>query len=127
MKLVKLWGPVAVWAGVIFFFSSVPDLKTQLEYDFILRKIAHILEYLILTFFLYRAFKGSFNINIPRSFVYPALFAFLYAVSDEVHQSFVPGRSCAVQDVLIDSIGILGLYIVIKVFGIKEKLRLQAL
>ena len=115
-KFIKLWIPVFIWAAVIFYFSSVPYLRTNLEYDFILRKIAHILEYLILALFLYRAFKGSFNMNKRRLFIYPALFSFLYAISDEIHQYFVPGRSCAIKDVLIDTIGILGLYIIIKIF-----------
>ena len=113
MKIFKLWVPVVVWAGVIFYFSAIPYLKTNLEYDFFLRKIAHILEYLILTFFLYRALKGSFNLNALRLFVYPFALSFIYAMSDEIHQYFVPGRSCSFKDVLIDTVGILGFYIVI--------------
>lgn len=126
MRFFRLWIPVIVWAAVIFYFSSIPDLRTKLEYDFILRKIAHIVEYLILTFFLYRAFRGSFSMNVFRLFIYPALFSFLYAVSDEIHQSFVPGRNCAIGDVLIDTIGILGFYIVtqqsfkLSLFSIKK-------
>ena len=107
-KVFKLWAPVIVWMAIIFFFSGIPYLKSELKYDFILRKIAHITEYFILTFLLYRAFKGSFHINVFRLFAYPAALSFLYAVSDEIHQSFIPGRTCTVRDVLIDSIGILG-------------------
>ncbi len=115
-KSIKLWMPVFIWAAVIFFFSSIPDLRTKLEYDYILRKLAHIFEYLILTSLLHRAVKGSFNMNARRIFIYTVLFAFLYAVSDEIHQYFVPGRSCTVKDVLIDTIGILGFYIILRVF-----------
>lgn len=120
-KLVKLWAPVIVWAGVIFFFSSIPDLKTELEYDFFLRKVAHVSEYFILTFLLHRAFSGSFNINAIRLFMYPAIFSLLYAISDEIHQYFVLGRNCAFQDVLIDSIGIVIFYI----FMVLKKRRLN--
>jgi len=115
VRLFKLWIPVVAWAGIIFYFSSIPDLKTNLEYDFFLRKIVHITEYFIFTFLLYRAFRGSFNINFIRLFMYPAAFAFLYAISDEIHQYFVLGRSCSTQDVLIDSIGIIGFYILTRV------------
>lgn len=115
MKLFKLWIPVVVWAGVIFWFSSIPDLKTGLEYDFLLRKIAHITEYFILTFLLYRAFRDSFNMNVFRLFIYPAFFSLLYAMSDEIHQYFVLNRNCSAQDVLIDSIGIIGFCILIKI------------
>lgn len=115
MKIIKLWFPAVVWAGVIFFFSSIPDLKSGLEYDFLLRKMVHIAEYFIFTFLLYRAFSGSFNMNPLRLFMYPAVLALLYAVSDEIHQYFVVGRSCAAQDVLIDSIGIIGFCILIRI------------
>jgi len=115
VKFVKLWMPVVIWAGVIFYFSSIPDLKTNLEYDFFLRKIAHVTEYLILTFFLYRAFRGSSNMNVFGLFMYPAAFSLLYAISDEIHQYFVLGRSCSAGDVLIDSVGIMVFYILIRI------------
>lgn len=115
MKFFKLWAPVVVWAGVIFWFSSIPDLKTGLECDFFLRKIAHITEYFILTFLLYRAFRDSFKMNAFRLFMYPAFFSLLYAISDEIHQYFVLTRSCSVQDVLIDSIGIIGFCVLIRI------------
>ena len=114
VKIFKLWIPVIVWAGLIFYFSSIPYLKSDLEYDFIFRKIAHIVEYFIFTFLLYRAFKGSFDMNALRLSVYPTVFALLYAVSDEIHQYFVLGRTCAIKDVLIDAVGIIIFYIVIK-------------
>ena len=114
VKLVKLWLPVLVWAGIIFYFSSLADLKTELKYDFFLRKIAHVVEYLILTFFLYRAFNGSFRINPRRLFMYVTGLALLYAASDELHQRFVAGRNCSFGDVLIDSIGVFLFYAWIK-------------
>jgi VanZ family protein len=113
-KFLKLWLPVLAWAAFIFFLSGIPDLKTGLKTDFIIRKIAHVGEYFILTFFLYRAFKGSFNLSVSRLYVYPSAAAFLYALSDEFHQSFIPQRSCAAEDVLIDILGILGFYIILR-------------
>ncbi|MEK7307815.1 MAG: VanZ family protein [Nitrospirota bacterium] len=115
MKIIKLWFPAVLWAGVIFYFSSIPDLKSGLEYDFFLRKAAHITEYFIFTFLLYRAFSGSFSINPLRLFMYPAVLSFLYAVSDEIHQYFILGRNCAAQDVLIDGLGIIGFCIFIRI------------
>ena len=115
MKFVKLWVPVFVWAGIIFTLSSITYLKTELKYDLLIRKLAHITEYFIFTFLLYRAFRGSFKINVSRLFMYPAILSFLYAISDEIHQYFVLGRSCSLKDVLFDSIGIIGFYIFIKI------------
>jgi VanZ family protein len=119
MKFFKLWVPVILWAAVIFFISSIPYLRSDLDYDFILRKIAHILEYFIFTFLLYRAYRGSFKIDIFRLFTYPMVSSFIYAVSDEIHQSFVPGRNCSYYDLLIDTAGILSFYITIKILQIK--------
>lgn len=120
MKFLKLWFPVIVWAAMIFYLSGIPNLKTNLEFDFILRKICHVVEYLILVSLLYRAFTSSFDLNAARLFIYPAALSFLYAITDELHQSLVPGRSCSVRDVLIDTIGILVFYIIIFVFRKKR-------
>ena len=109
MKTFKLWFPLVLWMGLIFFFSSIPNLKSDLEYDFFLRKLAHITEYFILTLLAQRALKGTFHLNRFYLFVYPVLFSFLYAMSDEFHQTFVTGRHGCVQDVMIDGIGILGI------------------
>ena len=72
----------------------------------IVRKTAHFLEYAVLGFLLASVFV-SFGLktkqNIPISFIIGAL----YAVSDEIHQYFVPGRSCQISDMLLDSSGVI--------------------
>ena len=92
------WLPVVAWAAVIFAFSSVPSLGTDLgTWDTILRKLAHVAEYAILGALLGRA--------VRRPGAALAL-GVLYAVSDEVHQVFVEGRHGAPLDVLIDTAGV---------------------
>jgi VanZ family protein len=91
------WLPVVVWAAVIFAFSSVPSLATDLgTWDTILRKLAHLAEYAILGALLARATRR------PGAAV---ALAALYAVTDEVHQLFVEGRHGAPLDVGIDAVG----------------------
>ncbi len=93
------WLPVVLWAGVIFAFSSVPSLGTGLgTWDLVLRKLAHVSEYAILGLLLARA--------VRRPGVALALAAG-YAVTDEVHQTFVEGRHGAPLDVGIDTLGAL--------------------
>lgn len=93
-----LWLPVVAWAALIFALSSVPDLGTGLGgWDLVLRKIAHTAEYAILGALLVRA-TGRAGIAFALGV--------LYAVSDEVHQSFVPGRIGSPVDVAIDAIGV---------------------
>ena len=102
-KFFKFWFPVIVWMGVIFTFSSIPDLKSGLKEDFILRKIAHITEFAILTFLLFRAI----SVQGGKAIIYSLIIALFYAFSDEFHQSFVQGRECSFRDVGIDSVSIL--------------------
>ena len=96
--IVRLWLPVVAWAALIFAFSSVPDLGTGLGgWDLLLRKIAHAAEYAVLGALLARA--------LPRPGLAVA-FGVLYAVSDEAHQAFVPGRLGSPIDVAIDAVGV---------------------
>jgi VanZ family protein len=93
-----LWLPVVAWAAVIFAFSSVPDLGTGLGgWDLALRKIAHAAEYAVLGALVARA-TGRAGVAFGLGT--------LYAISDELHQSFVPGRVGAPLDVVIDAIGV---------------------
>jgi len=124
-KFLRLWLPVILWAVLIFCLSGIPDLKTGLKFDFILRKISHVVEYLILVSLLHRAFAASFSINPLRLFIYPAALSFLYAITDELHQSLVPGRNCSIRDVLIDTIGIIVFYI-INIFVFRKKNKIAA-
>jgi len=114
VKPLKLWLPVLAWAALIFILSGTPYLKTDLKEDFILRKIAHASEYFIFTFLLFRAFRGSFKISETGAYACVFIVAFLYALSDEYHQTFIPGRNGASADVLIDLIGIFGFYIILR-------------
>ena len=97
-SIARLWLPVVAWAALIFALSSVPDLGTGLGgWDTLLRKLAHAGEYAVLGALLLRA-TGRAGLAV-------ALGA-LYAVSDEIHQTFVPGRAGSPVDVGIDTLGI---------------------
>jgi VanZ family protein len=98
-RFLKLWGPVIVWAGLIFALSSIPALNSGLgTWDEVLRKCAHVTEYAILGFLLLRAMGRE----VPALLV-----GIAYAASDELHQHFVAGRHAAVRDVAIDAAGVL--------------------
>lgn len=112
MRYLKHWLGVILWAGLIFFLSSIPYLESGLAGDFILRKMAHIFEYFVLTWLLYSALSNHYlqaNKKHPshwQALLFVLLLAVLYATSDELHQTFVPGRSGNLRDVAIDSVGI---------------------
>jgi len=70
----------------------------------VVRKTAHFLEYLVLGCLLFMGFLDRTRLARNILFVFAA--GFLFAVSDEIHQLFVPGRTLRPFDVLIDMAGI---------------------
>lgn len=108
-QIIKKWLPVIVWMGLIFFLSHQPNLKSGLDtwIDLILRKIAHIVEYAILTWLLIRALRSDSQKISKRTLIIAAVIALIYAVSDEYHQSFILGREGAIRDVLVDAVGVI--------------------
>ncbi len=131
-----LWGAVLVWMVLLFLLSAqtadessslsaVPTqwlaalLRPLLEklpeeerlaltenLTFITRKSAHFIGYTILGALSCAAFRLSGLKPLP-AYCSSAAFSLLYAVSDEIHQSFVPGRSGEIRDALIDLAGAL--------------------
>ena len=90
--------------------------------EFLVRKTAHFTEYLMLGASL------AVNVNDCRewkwsgmlpavSFAAPWIIGTLYAVTDEVHQYFVPGRSCELRDVVIDACGTAAGVLIMKMIG----------
>ena len=93
-----LWGPVVLWAAVIFVASSIPNLGTDLGvWDLVLRKAAHVVEFAILGALLVRALGRE-----PAAIVVGSS----YAVTDEIHQALVAGRHGSPVDWLIDTVGV---------------------
>lgn len=109
-KTLTAWLIVVAWCSVIFFFSSLPTIKTPFVvwWDVLLKKTAHISEFGILFMLLFRALKLSLKENNYNILAYKAVFiSVVYAFSDEFHQRFTPGRTSTIRDVVIDTIGII--------------------
>lgn len=122
--------PLLIWMSIIFFLSHQPgeDSKAlsdwmvyllnvfQLEVEtlkalkipFIIRKAAHFTVYGILFLFAYVACMGFQDRN--KQIVLSFIITLAYAISDEIHQVFIPGRVGHYTDVLIDMAGALGAY-----------------
>ncbi len=78
------------------------------------RKIAHFLEYCALSFLCYNAF---FHTRSHLKPYVPFAISFLYCVSDEIHQYFVPGRACRLFDIGVDTCGIILGLLVFRIFA----------
>jgi VanZ family protein len=99
--------PVLIYAGMIFFLSSLPQLPVVIPSFRGLDKLAHLVEYYLFGCLIYR-WLCSFDQSIIRRniFLITTLMGILYGLSDEWHQSFVPGRDATLWDVLFDALGV---------------------
>lgn len=107
--------PASIWMVFIFYLSSIPNLELQGEwsiYDFVLRKIAHLVEYAFLTFLFYWGLQK--NLSFKTNLWISLILAILYGISDEIHQYFVPTRDGKVIDVFVDSLGVIIALLLIK-------------
>jgi len=100
--------PPLVWAGVIFIISNqqvLPGTDVFL-YDFLLKKSAHMLVYAVLYWLVYRGVKLTTNSSsVFLHWTLPLVICLVYAVSDEFHQHFVPGRYATMRDIGYDMVG----------------------
>jgi len=126
VEWLKRWWPALAWAVVISLFSTgaftaehtsriiIPILRWLLPHaasvtlahiHFLIRKSAHFTEYFILSLLVLRGIRaGRPGTRFAWALVVIAIVA-CYASLDELHQRFVPGRTAAVGDVLIDTSG----------------------
>lgn len=106
-QFIFYWGPAILYAGVIFLlssFSDVPDIPKKSD------KILHFIEYFLFALLLWRAVaRERFWTFDKRRMIGVLLLGSLYAASDEIHQSCVPGRYASIFDWFADVAGILGM------------------
>jgi len=86
----------------IFYGSAQPSLPSLPDtlFDLIMKKSAHVAEYAVLAILWYRALYT--RLPSPSVQWLAFIIAFLYALSDEFHQSFIPGRTASWRDVALD-------------------------
>lgn len=110
--------PAILWMTLIFYLSSRQRVAVSNTYiiNFMFFKFLHVTEYSILYTLVYRALCIYSEKRLPvyKKLLIALIITLLYAVIDEIHQTFVPTREGTVRDVLIDSIGIAIMYSYIK-------------
>lgn len=105
------------WMGLIFFFSNqggeassnLSDgllemiFKNLSEDSFLylgIRKCAHVFLYFVLGLLIDLNMKEYFKNHLIVSLIVIVV----YCITDEIHQSFIPGRDCQILDIFIDSL-----------------------
>ena len=102
----RRWGPALLMMALIFGASSTPgnDLPEFGLWDFLVKKGGHMLGYALLAASCLRGLAISRGMSRRMLFL-AVIMAGLYAVTDEFHQSFTPGRTPSPTDVGIDTLG----------------------
>jgi VanZ family protein len=98
---------------IIFYFSSrqTTGIGTNATDRFYILKTFHLIEYATLAVLLFFGYK---------KYKYSIITAYLYALTDEFHQTFIPGRTGRFRDTLIDLLGItIGLLVLNKLLKLK--------
>lgn len=142
-KFINYWIPVIAWVCFVFMMSTgtfssqntLPIIKAVLRFLFprishqelslihtIIRKAAHVIEYSLVGFLMFRALRSDSEArwNWRWSF-WAVTFVIFWAVTDEIHQSFVPSRTASAVDVGFDTAGgILGQILSISLYRRKK-------
>jgi VanZ family protein len=106
--LLVRWLPALAWMAVIFLLSSQSGLRVSddASIDRPVRTAAHMATFALLGGLILLALVGRGRPTLPRVLLALGL-TVLYAVSDELHQSYVPDRTGRAEDVVIDALGAL--------------------
>lgn len=96
-------GWLLLYCAVIFYLSSRSTLPTPLLFPH-QDKVFHVIAYFIMGLFVWRFFRHLTHSALLKSIV-TMLFCSLYGISDEWHQSFIPGRDADAIDWAADTFG----------------------
>ena len=111
-KLISLWLPLVIYLGLIYYFSSLSQIKIGLHAaDFPL----HLAEYFVLSVLIFRALNFGLRERASLTVIlFSLLLSIAYAVLDEIHQAYVPNRNPSQLDLIADGLGaILGLFAIV--------------
>ncbi len=108
-------GPPLALMGLIWFLSAQPGLNSGLDWDYVLRKLAHMTVFGTLLLLWWRAAGPRWAVAITLA----------WAALDEWHQTWVPGRAGTVHDWAIDAAGA-GLASAVVVVRLRRARRLNA-
>ena len=101
-RRLALWAPLVAALAGVYFLSSLSHVPGS---EYVWDKLLHAVGYGGISVLALRAFHGGFVPLRSRTTIATFLFMLAWFVSDEYHQSFVPGRDAEVGDVVADAVG----------------------
>lgn len=123
MKKLFLWSLTLGWAILIFYLTSIPNLKISDNtwVSFVISNGSHFLFFGIQAILLFSALHTLYSIRYtPYISAASIILTSLYGVLDELHQIYVPGRTADPMDWALDTLGaIIFLTVMTRIFTIK--------
>jgi len=115
----KYWAPVIIYAGFIFYVSSIPVPAVNIDLS-----ILHVPMFLVLSYLVARALSCGSRFGKRKAILAAIAVTAVYGVLDEFHQLYVPSRTFSFLDMGFDFLG--GYLIVFKAWWEKlfEKVNL---
>ena len=101
-RVLANWGPLIAALAGVFYLSSLSRVPGA---EYVWDKFLHTGGYTVVSLLTLRAFHGGLARLRPGPTLASFLFMLLWSVSDEYHQSFVPGRDSSAGDVVADMVG----------------------
>ncbi|MEO6693706.1 MAG: VanZ family protein [Ignavibacteria bacterium] len=114
---------LAAYCAFIFIISSIPGQELpKVDFEFS-DKIAHFIVYAVLFILFFYSLKNQTKSTKLQkySLEFALLFTMIYGATDELHQYFVPNRSCELFDWFADTLGALIVYSSFKIYHLKNK------
>jgi len=108
--------PALITAGAIFYVSSLEEIEIPLGAVSFNDLLFHFAAYFFFGLTLIAAaYPWYGHLDYPRQTTFLLIgIGILYGLSDEIHQAFVPNRTCAVSDLTADALGVIFAHLTVK-------------
>ena len=116
-------------ANLLPFIKNMPEAEKEVICSEVLqpivRKTAHFSIYALLGFWIIN-FALTYRGSDYKKVLWSWIFGTVYAITDEIHQLFIPGRSGEIRDVCIDSLGVLtGILVVVIIMYLYKRINIK--
>jgi VanZ family protein len=106
MRLAKYHFPVLLYAALILYLSSLPSVKVPVKLPLGVDKLAHLVEYALFAWMVFRSFHDLIGAYSTRLVVViGSAFIMIFAILDEMFQGTIPGRHQDPVDLAMDFVG----------------------
>ncbi|MBN1982887.1 MAG: VanZ family protein [Chitinivibrionales bacterium] len=105
-QFIMLSFPLYLWFFFMVLATSIPGNKLPETTLINLDKLVHMMIYCVFAFLLFRFLYLKRSFPVRKAIIAVLIIGVGYAIIDELHQLFIPFRSCSVIDMIADFVGV---------------------